>query len=250
MSDQSHPIAGLISQQLFDQYSANWAEVINQPDTASLQASFLQDGALITGLGFSTTQIARLVATIGAVHIKARFIIRPLQPGVQPQFGLVLFATDSLDARISSYYVSEKVYTDKTAFVAPSRPRELTIHEKQVHHVLAERWRQQWADVTRVVPEYFATHYGPLRGYTFALNEFIALFLLLEALGDEMLEAYFVLHDYYQPDPATSGDMLAHTFALALRLQRTDSTGDSDNHHILQGDDPIMDTSMPCPPTC
>ncbi len=249
MSDQSKPIAGLISQQQFDQASANWVEVISQPDTKALQNSFLQEGALITGLGFSTTQIARLVATVGAVHIKARFLIQQAQPGVEPQFALALFATDSLDARLSSYYVSEKVYTDKKSFVPPSQPHQLTIHKKQVHHVLAERWRQQWADLTQVEPEYFATHYGPLRGYTFELNEFIALFLLLEALGDEMLEAYFVLHDYYQPDPTTSGDQLAHTFALALRLQRTDGASGKDQHP-MQGDDPIMDTAMPCPPKC
>jgi hypothetical protein len=246
MSDQSRPISGLISQQLFDQYSANWVEVINQPNAKVLQDSFLQEGAIITGVGFSTTQIARLVATVGAVHIKARFLIQQSQPGIQPQFALAFFATDSLDARVSSYYVSEKVYTDKTAFVAPSQPHQLTIHKKQLHHVLAERWRQQWADLTQVLPEYFATHYGPLRGYTFELNEFIALFLLLETLGDEMLEAHFVLHDYYQPDPSTSGDQLANTFALALQLRRTDSK----DQYLRQGDDPIMDTAMPCPPTC
>lgn len=248
MSDQTPPIAGLISQSLFDHYSAGWLEVISRPDAEALQAGFMQDGLHLTGVGFSITQIARLVATVGAVHIKARFIMQPPKPGTQPQFSLVLFATDALDARISSYYVPEIVYTDTAGFTRPSRPGKLPIHKNQVHYVLAERWRQSWASLTEVLPEYFATHYGPLRGYTFELNEFIALFLLLETLGEERLKIFFVLHDYYQPDPNTSGDQLANTFALALSLKRTENTKCADDFQA--GDDPITNNGAPCPPMC
>ncbi len=248
MSDQNPPIAGLISQSLFDQYSAGWLEVISQPDVEALQAGFIQDGLHLTGVGFSITQVARLVATVGAVHIKARFIMQPPKPGTPPQFSLALFATDALDARISSYYVPEIVYTDMAGFTRPSSPGKLPIHKNQVHYVLAEHWRQNWAGLTEVLPEYFATHYGPLRGYTFGLNEFVALFLLLTTLGEEKLKVFFVLHDYYRPDPSTSGDQLANTFALALSLKRPENTKYTDD--FQDGDDPITNNGAPCPPMC
>lgn len=248
MSDPSSSITGILTQRLFDQYSANWLEVISQPDVVALQNSFVQGEALITGVGFSITQIAQLVATVGAVHIKARFILQPPAPGTLPQFSLALFATDSLDARVSSYYVPAAVYTDTDSFTRPNRPSQLPIHKNQMHYVLAERWRQNWASQPQVKPEFFASHYGPLRGYTYGLNEFVALFLLLEALGDEMLKVSFVLHDYYQPDPSTGGDQLVNTFALALSLKRSATTPCGDD--FQGGDDPIMNNGMPCPPNC
>lgn len=247
-----------LPQRLVDQYIANWVEVISLPNAAALQASFLQDGELITGVGFAIEHVAQLVATVGAVHIKARFILQPpsgTPPGTPLQFSLVLFATDSLDARVSSYYVPQAVYTDTTAHARPSRPGKSAVHKNQLHYVLAERWRQNWAAVksTAVSPDYFDSHYGPLRGYTYELNEFVAVFLLLKELGDTMLAAQFVLHDYYRPDPTTGGDELAKTFALALRLKRQDKpkgddgAGDDD---YGDNDDPIMNNGMPCPPRC
>lgn len=248
MSDPNLPIVGILPQRLFDQYSANWLEVISQPNVVALQNSFMQGNALLTGVGFSITQIAQLVAAIGAVHIKARFILQPPAPGTQPQFSLALFATDSLDARVSSYYVPETVYTDTDAFTRPSKPSQVTIHKNQVHYVLAERWRQSWANLPQVEPKFFDSHYGPLRGYTFGINEFSSIFQLLEMLGDEMLKVSFVLHDYYQPDPSTGGDQLVKTFALALCLKRTDAT--QCDGGFQAGDDPIMNNGMPCPPNC
>lgn len=239
-----------LPQRLVDQYTANWLEVISIPNAEALQASFLQDGQLLTGVGFAIEHIAQLVATVGAAHIKARFILQPPAPGTYPQFSLVLFATDSLDARISSYYVPQEVYTDTDAFVCPSRPGTPTVHKNQLHHVLAERWRQNWGDVkgSAVLPEYFESHYGPLRGYTYGVDEFLALFLLLEILGDTMLKVHFVLHDYYRPDPTTGGDELAKTFALALRLKRSGKPKDVDDVDDI--DDPVMNNGMPCPPSC
>jgi hypothetical protein len=246
MPDQLPPV--IINQHSFNQASASWLEVISQPDTAGLQNSFKQGDLLITGVGFSTTQIAQLVATIGVVHIKARFILQSPAPGTMPQFSLALFATDSLDARVSSYYVPQVVYTDTASFIQPSNPSALPLHKNQLHYVLAERWRQSWASLVQVKPEYFATPYGPLRGYTFGLSEFTAMFLLLKTLGDEMLKISFVLHDYYQPDPSTSGDQLAHTFALALSLKRPDDTSDPDDPQDIGN--PIINNGMPCPPQC
>ncbi|RZK90588.1 MAG: hypothetical protein EOO62_34860, partial [Hymenobacter sp.] len=128
MPDQDNPATELISQQSFDAYSARWAEVTNQPDAATLKAVFLDHGKHITGLGFSMTQIAQLVATIGAAYIKVRFLIKPADLLGPAQFSLALFATDLLGARVSSYYKPQKVYTDTSAFVCPSQPGTPTVH--------------------------------------------------------------------------------------------------------------------------
>lgn len=265
MADQSPSAstAGIISQQLFDQYSAAWVELINQPsEELQLLGCFLSVDSegihLITGLGFSTEKIAQLVSTVGAVRIKARFILlpAPAQPGGQ-QFSLALFATDSLDTRISSYYVPETAYTDTVPFIAPTRPGQLTAHKNQVHYVLAERWRQNWAarqnqtELSGILHSLFETHYGPLRGYTYELSEFMVLFQLLKVLNDgSMLRISFVLHDYYQPDPATSGDELTNTFALVLQIQRSSSQADDFYSDYKDGDDPITNNGSPCPPMC
>lgn len=275
MADQTSRFPGILDQGVYDQYNAKWVEVINRRDPLELQAIFTQEDLPLTGLGFSTEQIAKLVGTIGAVYIKARFLVQPTTPGTNSQFSIALFATDSLNTRVSSYYVPEKLYTDTASFLAPKRPGQPTVHKNQLHQVLAERWRKNWADVVStqptdgepntppedglypIKPEYFDTHYGPIRGYTYEINEFVALFLLLETLEGNWLRVYFLLHDYYQPDPLTSGDQLAHTFALALQVQRSGSsvgsaphTTDNPGGSFDDIDDPILDNGMPCPPTC
>lgn len=277
MADQDSQFPGILDQNTYDRYNAKWVEVINRRDPQELQEIFTQEiwpeqkKLPLTGLGFSIEQIARLVGTVGAVHIKARFLVQPTTPGTNSQFSIALFATDSLGTRLSSYYVPEKLYTDTASFLAPKRPGQPTVHKNQLHHVLAERWRKNWADLVTtpptagepgmppeaalppIKPEYFETHYGPTRGYTYELNEFAALFLLLETLDGNWLKIYFVLHDYYQPDPLTSGDQLAQTFALALQVQRLGSSAGSEtdtNGSFDDIDDPILDNGMPCPPTC
>lgn len=248
MPDQDHTPAELISQQLFDTSTARWAEITNQPDAAALKGVFLDHGQLVTGVGFSMTQIAQLVATVGAAYIKVRFLIKPADLLGAAQFSLALFATDLLGARVSSYYKPQKVYTGASAFACPSQPGIPTVHKNQLHYVLAERWRQNWAATgdSDMKLDYFDSHYGPLRGYTYELNEFVALFLLLEKLEDASLQVHFVLHDYYRFDPKTSTDTLAKTFALALRLKRKKEDGDM----VDDIDDPILDNGAPCPPTC
>ncbi|MGI4760121.1 MAG: hypothetical protein ACRYF0_05410 [Janthinobacterium lividum] len=278
MADQAPQYPGILDQELYDRYNAKWVEVINRRDPQELQDIFEENSLQLTGLGFSIEQIAKLVGTIGAVHIKARFLVQPTKSASgeeTTQFSIALFATDSLNSRISSYYVPEKLYTDTASFQAPKRPGQLTVHKNQLHHVLAERWRKNWTDLAalpptdgepatppaddllHIKPEYFDTHYGPMRGYTYEINEFVALFLLLETLDDNWLKVYFVLHDYYQPDPLTSGDQLAQTFALALQVQRSGSstsaafnTVDNPSSSFDDIDDPILDNGMPCPPTC
>ena len=245
MATRDSSIAGILRQPAFDQAVSTWVELISQPDERALQASFMSDKQLVTGVGFSIERIAQLVATIGAVHVKARFIIQALVPGGEPQFLVALFAVDALDARVSSYYVPEHLYLDKPepggAVEMPAR----TIHKNQVANVLAQRWLAAWSAAPAVLPAYFASHYGPLRGYTFELGEFAAVFHYLRTLDDKLLRISFVLHDFYQPD-STGGDALAHTFALALHLDRRGREEVS----AARGADPILNMAQPCPPKC
>ena len=236
---------GLLPQQAFDQAVATWVELISRPDERALQAVFTSDKQLVTGVGFPIERIAQLVSTIGAVRVKARFVVQALVPGAEPQFLVALFAVDALDARVSSYYVPEHLYLEKPELGHAAKLPAQHIHKNQVSSALAQRWMTNWAKAPAVLPAYFASHYGPLRGYTFELGEFAAVFHHLRKLDDKLLRISFVLHDFYQPDPV-GGDMLAHTFALALSLDRKGN----EEEGLAGKDDPILDMSMPCPPTC
>ena len=245
MANRNDSIAGILPQPAFDQAVSTWVELISTPDERALQAVFTADKQLVTGVGFSIERIAQLVSTIGAVRVKARFLIHSLAPGGEPQFLVALFAVDVLDARVSSYYVPEHLYLEKPDLGRAAETPARTIHKNQVANVLAQRWLAGWADATAVLPAYFASPYGPLRGYTFELGEFAAMFHHLRKLDDKRLRVAFVLHDFYQPDP-TGGDQLAHTFALALQLDRRGR----EEGGLAGGGDPILDMSAPCPPSC
>ena len=267
MAKRDDSIAGILPQQAFDQAVATWVELINKSDERALQAAFRSDKQLVTGVGFSIERIAQLVSTIGAVRVKARFIVHSLVRGGEPQFLLALFATDALDARVSSYYVPEHLYLKQPELGPATEAPAQAIHKNQVSKVLVQRWLANWTGAATVLPAYFASHYGPLRGYTFELGEFAALFHHLRKLDGKRLRVSFVLHDFYQPDPV-DGDMLARTFALTLHLDRQgdaeegvaskeslalDMTASKNNPilGVVAGkDDPILDMSAPCPPSC
>ncbi|MEJ7661881.1 MAG: hypothetical protein WKG07_21030 [Hymenobacter sp.] len=163
-------------------------------------------------------------------------------PGGPPQFLLALFAVDALDARVSSYYVPEHPCLDKPDLGRTAETPMRTIHKNEISGALAQRWLANWTEAAAVLPAYFAGPYGPLRGYTFELGEFAVVFQHLRKLDDKRLRVSFVLHDFYQPNPA-GGDMLAHTFALALNLDRKGSAEEG----LVRGDDPILDMGTPCP---
>lgn len=245
MATRDNSIAGLLPQPAFDQGVSTWVALMGLPDERALQAIFRADKQLVTGVGFSIERIAQLVSTIGAVRVKARFIVHALVPGGEPQFLVALFAVDALDARVSSYYVPEHLYLEQPALSRAAEMPARTIHKNEVSSALAQRWLANWAGAAAVLPAYFASPYGPLRGYTFELGEFAAVFHHLRKLDDKRLRVSFVLHDFYQPDPV-GGDVLAHTFALALQLDRQMKTEEG----VMDGDDPILDMASPCPPSC
>ena len=264
--------AGVIGQQLFDQYVANWVNIVGNENNAELQLSFQQPGnkALLAAVRFPVKQIARLVSTIGAKHIKARFLVKREEKTGQPHFTLALFATDALDARVSSYYVAEEYWTPALAQAEPlgeENQAEVSLRnpaenqQGNVPRVLANTWLALWGNTREVTPELFASNYGPLRGYTFELQDFLAPLGRLKSLEDEKLQVAFGLHEYYRStsedaalvqktnrmevsqaaNSEVEGEILVHTFGLLVQLE---SVRDQ------LGYDPIYDMSAPCPPTC
>lgn len=268
--------AGIISQQQFDEYAANWVAASSDPAGGELARSFqLPDSRQLLALvSFPILQIARLVSTVGVAHIKVRFLIKTDETTKQPHFTLALFATDALDARISSYYLADEYWKPASPHVAPLhndehapiRRRDLsaTPAKTEVPEVLARYWLRAWAAVKQATPALFATPYGPLRGYTFELNDFILPLRQVTRLSEGKLLVDFDLHEYYRAkslsaasaktsaltnEPAQNesqrtepqDDELVKTFGLMLRLEASQEQA---------GDGAVYDISAPCPPTC
>jgi len=98
-----------------------------------------------------------------------------------------------------------------------------------------------WAAITVATPPLFATTYGPLRGYTYEVNEFIIPLrpVPFKYLDDESLLLEFGLHEYYRSEP--QGEALVQTFGLLLKLE---------SNKMQVGDDPSVNMGSPCPPVC
>ncbi len=238
-------IPGIITQEQFDEYTKKWLEVVENPDSTELQQSFLTpDGKhLIKSVSFPIKQIALLVSTVGVAYIKARFLIKPDEKADgKLHFSLALFATDFEDKRLSSYYVAEDYHTDTLAPNPPDAPAPTNVHEKEVANVLAQQWLRLWADTSQVVPQLFDIGYGYLRGYNFEASEFMASFFQLNRLGDEKIQLYFGLHEYYRP--ASDGrDTLVQTVGALLKLAATPAPAAPEGDALVQTFAPLLQLS-------
>ena len=237
MSATDSPV-GIISQQVFDQYSSKWVEIIGNSDTTLLNQCFRTEGdATLTHVTFPALQIARLVSTVGARHVKARFLVATEMRGelLFPHFTLALFATDDLNARLSSYYLADAYW--ETRLPVPA-------NNDVVPNVLVDFWLNNWqqdtAGESAVSQAMFNSPYGFLRGYTFELDDFVSPLSRAKNLEDASLKISFGLHEFYRT--GTDGqDALNYTFGLVV--QYLDGMGDP-------LDDPSFDMSQPCPPNC
>ena len=245
--------AGIITPRQFDEYAANWVAASSDPASTVLAQSFLlgKNQSLLSALRFPARQIARLVSTVGAAHIKARFLIKVDDKTQLPHFTLALFATDALDARLSSYYLADDYWPPKhqpTAApenrIAEARPQPAAVRavtRTDVPDVLSQLWITAWNACTGATPPLFASAYGPLRGYTFEVAEFTTLLrpVPLKYLDDESLLLEFGLHEYYRSEP--QGEVLVQTFGLLLKLE---------SNKLQGGGDPYVNMGQPCPPYC
>jgi hypothetical protein len=213
---------GIINQETFDEYANNWLTVVG--NNAELQQSFQSpDGSKLTSVSFSMEQIQQLVSVVGAHYIMSRFLVA----SDGSKFTLTLFATDAERNKLSSFYIAGN------APQAPGLPGE------EVPDVLAEGWLNNWTNANAVTNDMFTSSVAgaPLKGYTFEINDFLALFYDLPTIKGENLLVHFGLHEYYKS--TEEGDKLTQTFGLVLRMSGGESSSD-----------PYYDMSSPCPPIC
>ena len=240
------PIPGILSQELFVQYAASWLETVESADSTALRQSFEASGRprRLQAIHFPMPQVVRLVSTVGAARIKASFVILPTsgEPGGKLKFSLVLSASNSLDARVSSYYLAEEYQLPEGAEAnSPDDPAALALGA--VPGVLIRDWQRLWTQAPQLLPAMFNGNYGYLRGYTFELSDFVAALAKVDSPTEGSLVIHFGLHEYYRPDPV-AGDVLTQTFGLILQ------TRDVKRNGLADGNDPFYDMSAPCPPTC
>lgn len=213
--------SGIISQDIFNEYAATWLSVV--ANDAELNQSFQVSGSKLLSVSFTMEQIQQLVSVVGAHYIMAKFLVT----ASGSQFSLALYAADAERQRLSSYYIAG----DTT--VVPSLPGE------EVPDVLANQWLENWSNASPVTREMFASSLegAPLQGYTFDINDFLALFYDVTDIKGQTLLVHFGLHEYYRT--VSGEDKLTQTFGLVLRVKDGDTSTD-----------PFYDMSAPCPPLC
>lgn len=242
--------SGIISPGEYDQYAASWLLAAGDPAGTVLAQSFVWNKVVLPSLTFTALQIARLVSTVGAASIKARFLIMH-DTKAQPHFTIALFVTDALDKRISSYYLADTYWLPKQPQVPAASgdrpvPEAVTMRKGGAHAltdyympaVLTDRWLAAWGKITRVTPDLFATSYGPLRGYSYGVKEFVSLLRDIDSLTGKNVLLEFDLHDYYHTAP--QDDVLMHTFGLLLWTETGKMLGGAEG----------VNMGTPCPPAC
>lgn len=214
---------GIISPETFTQYAANWLTVVG--NEAELQQSFQSPTSLskLLSVSFTMEQIQQLVSVVGAHYIMAKFLVTT----DSPKFAIALYAGNAERARLSSYYISGSIGA------------EVGLPGDEVPDVLAEQWLNAWSGAPQVKRDMFTSSVedAPLQGYTFDVNDFLALFYGLPQIKGESVLVHFGLHEYYRS--TTEGDKLTQTFGLVLRTNGGEGSSD-----------PFYDMSAPCPPIC
>ena len=222
---------GLLSQDEFNQYSADWLSLVSQTDSPGLPASFQTEaGTLVTYVSFPIKRVVELVSAVGAKQIKARFVL--IADGGQKKFSLVLYAADDTqkaEGRKSAYYLAEPSWT-----AAPDPQLG-----EAVPNNLAAVWLESWNNAPAVTSAMFATPDGPLEGYNFDLKDFLKPLFTDQPYNNQEIRLWLGLHSYYS---ATNLDSLTQTFGLVVR--RYDPVP-----AVGKGDDELYyDLSTPCPP--
>ncbi len=230
-------IPDILTPEQFEQYSAEWLRIAGDAGGPALAQCFGAPGhGRRTYASLPIQQLVWLVSTVGIVCVRARFLAIAHR-GHPARFALALFATDAAGKRLSAYYLA-------AAEDAPAAPllRAAQLQATQVPHDLVKTWLHHWAAAPAVTPALFATSYGPLRGYTFEVGDFLEPLFAAQPFGNQTLRISFGLHEYY---PAEGP--LAQTFGLVLRLHAPRKQAEIDGGG---SNDPFFDMSKPCPPNC
>jgi hypothetical protein len=220
----------LISQDQYNQYTANWLSAASGSGP-TLASAFKAPGIeRLLSLAFPIERIKWLVSAVGVRQIKARFLLVP-DAHAKLQFTLALFATDAEGARLSAYYLPEAYWETAATTDALGDP---------IPSSLAATWLANWTAVPEVTPALFATSWGPLEGYNFDVSDFVST--LFNAQSFESATAYlgFGLHEYHSPTATEA--VLTRTFGLVLQLAGPGQT------RLAPRDEDFFDMATPCPP--
>lgn len=195
-----------------------------------LAQSFNLSAGLLSALSFSAWQIARLVSTVGASTIKARFLLLH-DAQARPHFSVAPFATDALDTRVSSYYLAQPYLLPQSVANAAGGDAQAAgrrsspvraLARYDVPDVLTQQWLKNWGRVRRVTPELFATSHGPLRGYSYGVEEFAGLLRGFSSLDGNKILLEFDLHEYFRTEP--QGDMRVYPSSYCYGPSRVKQT--------------------------
>lgn len=223
---------GILSPELFNQYSDQWLSAVSNLSNPELASAFLTPShERLLFVSFPIQQIISLVSAVGVRSIKARFLLAPDADG-QPHFTVALFAADAegVGERLSAYYVADEYWTAAT----PSP--ELG---EQVPSSLAAIWMANWNGQSDITPALFSTSYGPLQGYNFDIKDFVSLLFGMEPLAEQEFRIGLSLHEYFSA--AGSESTPTKTFGLVTYLY---TPGQSTAVFV----DEYYDMSGPCPP--
>jgi hypothetical protein len=210
----------------------NWKSIVNDNPTALANLFKKGDNRLGSAI-FTIEQIGQLISAVGARHICARFVA--LNSPADPQFCIVLYAIDSQGYRLSAYYKSQELL--------PVSNIHAPVTNSQVVKTLATTWISTWASCDKIKKEMFDTHYGPLSGYRYDIDDFLQpLFDITESeWGKSKLQIDFCLHYYYTPEQGEE-EGLKYTFGIVNQLVPDAPDGSSGKQ--------FFDMTMPCPPIC
>ncbi len=237
-----------LTQEEFDQGTANWLSILASGDTWLLNRIFQSstNNERLVNVTFPVEEMAMLVSTAGGRQIETRFLVLK-DEDPKGKFAIALYATDVNKKRVSAYYRS---VPGDTVLAAPA-PKVVPNSEAvpadgvagggstddmwavQVPYFIVRQWVDAWSGAA-LTPEMFANSYGPLRGYTFTFGDFIEPMFYKQgeagwSLGLDLgLHSYFTAHD---EGPTT-------TFGLALRFYGPNGSSEKS----------FYDMSMPCPP--
>ncbi|WP_210520989.1 hypothetical protein [Hymenobacter terricola] len=224
----------IISQVLFDEYTATWVKAVNDPsDGTALTKCFLtKSGSRLGYVRFEVPQIIELMSAVGIQGIKARFLIKP-----DGRFTVALFAADAQGLRLTSYYLAD--YRNEEDQQPASRQAEDM--NMEAANVLAAHWQRNWANTKRfpTTRQLFASSYGPLRGYNFNVSDFMAPLMSLQPEDIDKEEFHLMpgLHSHFSSGPDNDGPVAV----FGLVVTRTDNA--------LRGSgDPSYDVAIPSPP--
>jgi hypothetical protein len=265
MPSTNSPI--IISQAEFDTYSNDWVNVVTNNQADDLARCFRAKKDIhkqnINFVYFSALQIAQLVSTVGAQHVKVRFLIIR-EADNYPRFALALFASDDLNGRLSAYYVSQQYWTGNLTGGPEQVAGQDVFSSVLLPDALATYWRDNWSPKGAdplATQDMFNSPYGYLRGYTFEMDDFLKPLVQIKA-GIKMENANpirinFGLHNYYPTNSTnldtTFGLMVSYYVPSKSRTTYAEHTANpSEGMHSqdIEDTEVFYDLGSPCPPKC